>query len=77
MVRYNQWPFSVAFWKNCFNSHGKYKLELNEYFHMYWCQLNYAMLCVTSAPGISWQDLNHPNLLLRAVYRFHVYFHVR
>ena len=26
--------------------------------------------------GISWQHLNHPNLLVRAVYIFHVYFHV-
>ena len=44
---------------------------------MYQCQSNFAMFCVTSAPGISWQHLNHPNLLLPAVYRFHVYFHVR
>ena len=44
---------------------------------MYRCQLNFAMFCVTSALGISWQHLNHPNLLVRSVYRFHVYFHVR
>ena len=31
----------------------------------------------TSALGISWQHLNHPNLVVRAVYRFHVYFHLR
>ena len=31
----------------------------------------------TSALGISWQHLNHPNLLLRVAYRFHVYFHVQ
>ena len=35
------------------------------------------MFCATSALGISWQHINHPNLLVRAVYRFHVYFHVR
>ena len=35
------------------------------------------MFAPTSAFGISWQNLNHPNLLVRAVYRFHVYFHVR
>ena len=35
------------------------------------------MFCVTSALGISWQNLNHPNLLVRSVYRFHVYFHIR
>ena len=35
------------------------------------------MFCVTSALGISWQHLNHQNLLVRSVYRFHVYFHIR
>ena len=44
---------------------------------MYRFQLNFAMFCVTSALGISWQHLNHPNLLVRSVYRFHVYFHIR
>ena len=44
---------------------------------MYRCQLNFAMFCVTSALGISWQHLNHPNLLVCSVYRSHVYFHVR
>ena len=44
---------------------------------MYRCQLNFAMLCVASALGISWQHLNHPNLLVHSVYRFHVYFHIQ
>ena len=44
---------------------------------MYQCQLNFALFCATSALGISCQHLNHPNLLVRAVYRFHLYFHVR
>ena len=35
------------------------------------------MFCVTSALGISWQHLNHPNVLVHSVYRFYVYFHVR
>ena len=35
------------------------------------------MFCVKSALGISWQHLNHSNFLVRAVYRFHVYFHAR
>ena len=26
---------------------------------------------------ISWQHLNHPNLLIHSVYKFHAYFHVR
>ena len=53
-----------------YNSHGKFKPELNEYFHMYRCQLNFNFCFVL-------QHLNHPNLLLRSVYRFHVYFHVQ
>ena len=35
------------------------------------------MFCVTSALAIFWQYLNHPNLLVHSVYRFHVCFHVR
>ena len=34
------------------------------------------MLYAMSALGISWKHLNNPNLLVRCVYRFHVYFHV-
>ena len=59
-----------------YNSHGKYKPELNEYFHMYRCQLNFALFCATSALGISWQHLNHTNLPIRVAYRVHLYFHV-
>ena len=69
-VGYDEWPLSLALWRKFYNSHGKYK-----YFHMSQCQLNFDMLCITSALGISWQHLNHPNLLLRSVYRLHVYFH--
>ena len=72
----DEWPLSLTLWRK-FYSHGKYKSELNKYFYMYWCQLNFAMYCVTSPLGVSWQHLNHPNLLVRSVYRFHVYFHVQ
>ena len=74
---YDEWPLSLALWRKLYNSHHTYKPELNEFFHMYRCQLNFAMFCVTSALGISWQHLNRPNLLVRAVCRFHVYFHIR
>ena len=76
-VGYDEWPLSIALWTKLYNSHGKYKPELNEYFYMYCCQLNFAIFCATSTLGISWQHLNHPSLLVRSVYRFHVYFHVR
>ena len=74
---YDEWPLSIPLWTKSYNSHGKYKPELNKYFHMYRCQLSFAMFCATGALGISWQHLNHPNLLVCSVYGFHVYFHVQ
>ena len=53
------------------------KPKLEEYFHMYRCQLNFALYCASSALGVSMQHLNHPNMLIRIVYRFHVYYHMR
>ena len=76
-VGYDEWPLSLALWRKFYNSHGKYKPELNKYFHMYRCQLHFGLFAVTSALGISWQHLNHPNLLVRAVYRFYMHFHLR
>ena len=76
-VGYDEWPLSLALWRKFYNSHGKYKPELNEYFHMYRCQLNFAIFAATSVLGVSWQHPNHPNLLIRSVYQFHVYFHIR
>ena len=73
----DEWPLSLTLWKKFCNTHGTCKAELNEYFHMYHCQLNYAIFCVTTALGISWQHLDYPNLLVCPVYTFHVYFHVR
>ena len=75
-IGYDEWPLSLALWRKFDKSHGKYKPELKEYFHMYLCQLNFAIFSVTNALGISWQHLNHLSLLLRAVYRIRVYFHV-
>ena len=50
----DEWPLSLALWRKFYNSHGKYKPELNEYFYLYRCQLNFAMFAATSAIGISW-----------------------
>ena len=36
-VGYDEWPLSNSLWTKCYNSHGKYKPELNEYCHMYRC----------------------------------------
>ena len=41
-------------------------------------QLNFAVWCALSACGVSFEHLNytkHP--MIRAVYRFHMYYHVR
>ena len=76
-VGYYEWPLSLTLWGKFCNSHGKYKPELNGYFHMYQCQLNFVLFAVADALGISWQHLNHPNLFVRSVCRFHVYFHIR
>ena len=34
-VGYDEWSLSDAPWMKFYNSHGKYRRELNEYFHMY------------------------------------------
>ena len=36
-VGYHEWPLSLTLWKKFYNSHGKYKPELNEYFRIYRC----------------------------------------
>ena len=41
-------------------------------------QLNYAVFCASSACGVSSADLNcTKHAMIRSVYRFHVYYHVR
>ena len=51
----------------------------NEHFMRLWqTQLNFAVWCASSACGVSSVHLNyarHP--MIRAVYHFHVYYHVR
>ena len=76
-VGFGEWLSFNALWLKFYNSHGKYRPELNEYFHMYEYQLTFTMFCGTSALGISWEPLNHPDLILLSVYRFHAYFYVR
>ena len=77
MTCYDEWPLSLALWRKFYNSHGKYKPDLNKYFRMYRCQLNFTIFYVTSALSIFWQHLNHPNLLVCSFYRFHVYLYIQ
>ena len=51
--------------------------ELKEYFMFYRCQLNFSIHCATTALGISSQNLTHGSELLKSIYKFHVYYHVR
>ena len=37
----------------------------------------FCNVSTTSVLCISRQHLNHPNLLVRSIYQFHMYFHVR
>ena len=37
IVGYNEWSLSLTLWKKFYNSHGKYKPELNEYIYMHRC----------------------------------------
>ena len=41
----DEWPLSLALWRKFYNSHGKYKPGLKEYFHMCQCQLNFTVFC--------------------------------
>ena len=41
-------------------------------------QLNFAVWCASSACGVSSEDLNYKkHSMVRAVYRFHVFYHMR
>ena len=51
--------------------------KLDEYFHFYRCQFNFAIYCATSALGISKQHLTEGSELLQSIYKFHVYYHIR
>ena len=75
-VGYDEWPLSNVLWIKSYWPWYKYKPELSEHFRMYRSQLNFKMFCPTSALGISWHPLSHPNLLVRGVYQFYLYFRV-
>ena len=54
-VGYDEWSLFIALWTKFYNSHGKYQPELNEYFHMYQCQLIHVLchncaLCFLATP---------------------------
>ena len=44
---------------------------------MWEVQLNFAVHCATSGLGVSTEHLNSKKPLVKALYRFHAYYHVR
>ena len=46
-------------------------------FTIWQSQLNFAIFCASSACGVSVEHLNAKEPMIRSIYRFHVYYHVR
>ena len=46
-------------------------------FTLWQTQLNFAVFCASSACGVSTEHLNAKEPMIRSIYRFHVYYHIR
>ena len=46
-------------------------------FTLWQTQLNFAVFCTSSACGVSVEYLNAKKPMIRSIYRFHVYYHIR
>ena len=46
-------------------------------FTLWQSQLNFAIFCASSACGVSVEHLNAKEPMIRSIYRFHVYYHIR
>ena len=46
-------------------------------FTLWQLQLNFAVFCASSACGVSVEHLNAKKPMIRSIYRFHVYYHIR
>ena len=46
-------------------------------FTLWQSQLNFTVFCASSACGVSVEHLNAKEPMIRSVYRFHVYYHIR
>ena len=46
-------------------------------FTLWQLQLNFAVFCASSACGVSVEHLNAKEPMIRSIYRFHVYYHIR
>ena len=50
---------------------GHYKFTLRQ------TQLNFAVFCASSAFGVSVEHMNAKKSIIRSIYRFHIYYHIR
>ena len=46
-------------------------------FTLWQTQLNFAVFCASSACGVSVEHMNAERPMLRSIYRFHIYYHIR
>ena len=49
----------------------------NYEFTLWQTQLNFAVVCASSACGVSVEHMHAKNPMIRSIYRFHVYYHIR
>ena len=55
----------------------KFKDWDNYKFTIWQSQLNFAVFCASSACGVSVEHLNAKEPMIRSIYRFHLYYHIR
>ena len=55
----------------------KFKYWDHYKFTLWQTQLNFAVFCASSACGVSVEHKNAKKPMLRSIYRFHVYYHIR
>ena len=55
----------------------KFKDWDNYKFTLWQSQLNFVVFCASSACGVSVEHLNAKEPMIRSVYRFHAYYHIR
>ena len=69
---FNNYPFgAVRVEDQKFKDWDHYK------FTIWQSQLNFAVFCASSACGVSVEHLNAKEPMIRSIYRFHVYYHIR
>ena len=55
----------------------KFKNSNHYKFTLWQSQLNFAVFCISSACGVSVEHLSAKKPMIRSIYRFHVYYHIR